>query len=129
MRVLFVYWNPSRELLPAPPIGLAYVATATRRAGHDVGVLDLVGSQRPLEDLRERLTAFAPDIVGLSIRNIDNVVRQRSVWHLGDAGRLAAAVRESSGAKIVLGGPAVSILGARILRQDRKSTRLNSSHG
>jgi len=115
MRVLLVYWNPSRELLPAPPIGLAYVATATRRAGHDVGMLDLIGSRRPLEDVRDRLTAFAPDVVGLSIRNIDNAVRQRTAWHLGDAGRLAAVVRESSGARIVLGGPAVSILGARVL--------------
>ena len=115
MRVLLVYWNPSRELLPAPPIGLAYVASATRRAGHDVRVLDLVGRRRPLEALRARVAAAAPDVVGLSIRNIDNVVRQRPAWHLEDAGRLAAAVRASSAARIVLGGPAVSVLGARVL--------------
>ena len=93
MRVLLVYWNPSRELIVAPPIGLAYVATATRQAGHEVDFLDLVGSERPLEDLRERLAASAPDVVGISIRNIDNVVRQRTVWHLEGAGRLAAVVR------------------------------------
>ena len=115
MRVLLVYWNPSRELLPAPPIGLAYVATATRRAGHDVQVLDLVGRRRPLDDVRACLAARAPDVVGLSIRNIDNVVRQRPAWHLADARRLVAAIREASDATIVLGGPAVSILGARML--------------
>ena len=115
MRVLLVYWNPSRELLPAPPIGLAYVAGATRRAGHDVAFVDLLGSRRPLEDLRGHLAARAPDVVGLSIRNIDNVVRQRAAWHLEDAGRLAAVVREASDARVVLGGPAVSILGARVL--------------
>jgi radical SAM superfamily enzyme YgiQ (UPF0313 family) len=116
MNVLLVYWNPSRELLPAPPIGMAYVATATRAAGHDVTFVDLVGSQRPLEDLRARLHAARPDVVGLSIRNIDNVVRQRPAWHLGDLGRLAAVVRESTSAPLVLGGPAVSVLGARVLR-------------
>jgi len=115
MRVLLVYWNPSRELVVAPPIGLAYVATATRQAGHEVDFLDLVASERPLEDLRERLAASAPDVVGISIRNIDNVVRQRTAWHLEGAGRLAAVVRESCGARIVLGGPAVSILGAGVL--------------
>ncbi len=116
MRVLLVYANSSRELLPAPPVGLAYVATATRQAGHDVRFLDLVGSRRPLEDLRAQLAALTPDVVGVSIRNIDNVVRQRAAWHLEEAGRLTAVVRESSGARIVVGGPAVSILGARVLR-------------
>ena len=115
MRVLLVYWNPSRELLPAPPIGLAYVAGATRRAGHDVHFVDLVGRARPLEDLRAHLAALGPEVVGLSIRNIDNVVRQRPAWHLEDTGRLAAVVRAASGARLVLGGPAVSILGARVL--------------
>ena len=115
MRVLLVYGNPSRELLPAPPIGLAYVAGATRRAGHDVHFVDLVGRARPLEDLRAHLAALGPEVVGLSIRNIDNVVRQRPAWHLEDTGRLAAVVRAASGARLVLGGPAVSILGARVL--------------
>ena len=115
MRVLLVYWNPSRELLPAPPIGLAYVATATRRAGHEVAFLDLVASQAPLGDLRTRVIDFRPDVVGISIRNIDNVVRQRPAWHLADAGRMATVVREASDARIVLGGPAVSILGPAIL--------------
>jgi radical SAM superfamily enzyme YgiQ (UPF0313 family) len=115
VRVLLVYWNPSLDLLPAAPIGLAYVATATRRAGHDVHVLDLGGRRRPFDDLRASLAARAPEVVGLSIRNIDNVLRQRPAWHLADARRLVAAVREASDATIVLGGPAVSILGARML--------------
>jgi len=114
VRVLLVYWNPSRELLPAPPIGLAYVASATHRAGHDVVFLDLVGRARPLDELGARIAAVAPDVVGLSVRNIDNVVRQRATWHLEDAGRLAATVRAASRVPIVLGGPAVSVLGARI---------------
>lgn len=113
MRVLLIYGNRSRELHPAPPIGLAYVATATRRAGHDVRLLDLV--ERPVSAARVHVADFAPDVVGLSIRNIDNVVRQRPAWHLMDAADLARAVRESTRAPIVLGGPAVSILGASIL--------------
>ena len=41
MRVLLVYSNQIRGLLPAPPIGLSYVASATHRAGHEVRLLDL----------------------------------------------------------------------------------------
>lgn len=116
MRVLFVYWNPSRELVVAPPIGLAYVAASTRTAGHDVHVLDLFDRRRPLDDLRARVAALAPDVVAISIRNIDSVVRQRPTWHLAAVARLAGVVRESSAARVVVGGPAVSILGAGALR-------------
>lgn len=117
MRVLLVYANPARELVPAPPIGLAYVASATRRAGHDVHVLDLVASDRPDADLRAELGRIAPDVVGFSIRNIDNVVRQRSAWHLAHAARMAAVARGAGAARIVLGGPAVSVLGPAVFRR------------
>lgn len=116
MRVLLVYSNQSRDLLPAPPIGLCYVAGATRRAGHDVRVLDLLTSRRPLDDLRDALRGFAPEVVGISVRNIDNVVSQRPVWHLGELAPMLAVVRRESRAPIILGGPAVSILGAAALR-------------
>lgn len=115
MRVLLIYANPARDLLPAPPIGLAYVAAATRRAGHEVHVLDLVASPRPLDDVRATVRALGPAVVGFSVRNIDNVIRQRPVWHLGALAPLLAAVREAGPARIVLGGPAVSILGAATL--------------
>ena len=90
MRVLFLYGNPSTALLPVPPVGLAYVATATRRAGHAVRFVDLAGAIRPRDELRARLAAFAPDVVGISIRNIDNAVRQRSAWYLQHAAWLAS---------------------------------------
>ncbi len=115
MRVLLVYANQARDLLPAPPIGLAYVASAARKAGHDVRVLDLHAHRRPLTTLADVLRELAPEVVGISVRNIDNVVLQRPVWHLGELPRLLAVVRRESRAPIVLGGPAVSILGGAVL--------------
>lgn len=117
MRVLLTYVNPSRELLPAPPIGLAYVASATRRAGHDVRVLDLFGHRRPLDAVGDAVRAWAPAVVGISVRNIDNVVLQRAEWHLGALAPVVAVIRRESVAPVVLGGPAVSILGATALRR------------
>ncbi len=117
MRVLLIYSNRSRMMEPAPPIGLSYVATAARQAGHEVRFLDLMISRQPLTELRRDLAEFKPEVVGLSVRNIDNVVAQRTSWHLDEVGELIAAVRAGSKARIVLGGPAISILGETALRR------------
>ncbi|MBI3853941.1 MAG: cobalamin B12-binding domain-containing protein [Verrucomicrobia bacterium] len=111
LRVLLVYSNRTRILEPTPPIGLSYVATATRAAGHAVRFVDLMVSRNPEADLRRALREFKPDVVGISVRNIDNVVAQRVAWHLDELDAILATVRANSPARIVLGGPAISILG------------------
>jgi radical SAM superfamily enzyme YgiQ (UPF0313 family) len=111
LRVLLVYSNRARILEPAPPIGLSYVATATRAAGHDVRFVDLMFRHDPLGDLRRTLLDFEPEVVGISVRNIDNVVAQRVTRHLDELDAVLATVRAHSKARIVLGGPATSILG------------------
>ena len=117
MRVLLVYANSNRELVPSPPVGLSYVASATREAGHDVRFLDLLFSRNPANSLRQAIRGFRPEAVGLSVRNIDNLVRQRAASQLGGLSRLLAVVREESQAAVVLGGPAISILGPGALRR------------
>jgi len=61
---------------------LAYIAAAVRQAGHEVAVADLCFGLRPLEDLRRQVNAFQPDVVGLSIRNIDNAAYPLTVEYL-----------------------------------------------
>jgi len=115
VNVLFVYSNRVRDLLPAPPIGLSYVASAAAEAGHEVSFLDLLLSPVGLESLRRELHRLAPQVVAISVRNIDNVVRQRLTTHLDELDRQIAVTREASRAAIVIGGPAVSILGCDAL--------------
>ncbi len=117
MRVMLVYSNRTQILEPAPPIGLSYVATAARRAGHKVRFVDLMFSKDPRAELEETLRDFQPQVVGFSLRNIDNVVAQRVSWHLGEVAELIAIVRKFSEARIVLGGPAASILRDSALRR------------
>lgn len=117
MRVMLVYSNRTRILEPAPPIGLSYVASATKRAGHDVRFVDLMISRDPLKELASTIKEFQPEVVGFSLRNIDNVVAQRVSWHLDEIGAMIATVRECSTARIVLGGPAASILGEGALKR------------
>jgi len=115
MRVQLVYSNQSRDVLPAPPLGLSYVADATSRAGHEVDCVDLLFAREPLAKLRAAIERFRPEVVGFSVRNIDNVVQQISTGHLDSLKAMIATTRESSQATIVLGGPAISILGTSSL--------------
>jgi len=104
MRVMLVYTNRTRILEPAPPIGLSYVATATRKAGHEVRFLDLMTSREPETELAEVLQEFQPDVVGLSVRNIDNIIAQRTTWQLDELHQIIAVVRQHSRAQIILAG-------------------------
>ena len=114
MRTLLVYHNPARELLLAPPVGLAYVASATRDAGHEVRFLDLSSRRSPGAELERALRRERPEVVGFSIRNLDNAVHQRLESHLHAHDALIEAARRG-GARVVIGGPAVTLLGERSL--------------
>lgn len=117
MRVLLIYSNQARDLIPAPPIGLSYVATATRAAGHDVCFLDLLTVRDPPTALRNTLRRFRPEAVGISVRNIDNIILQRLHSHFDELSVFIAVIREETGRDVplVLGGPAISVLGAQAL--------------
>jgi len=116
MKVLFVYSNRVRDLLLAPPIGLSYVASATEEAGHQVEFVDLLLTDKGLSLLEHQLRIFQPDVVAISVRNIDNVIHQRLLKHLGELARQTDVVRRHSKALIVVGGPAISVLGCNALK-------------
>ncbi len=116
MKVLFVYSNQVRDLLPAPPIGLSYVASATANAGHEVEFVDLLLNEKGLHHLEQRLREFAPEVVAISVRNIDNVIHQRLITHLNELARQTRLIRRHSQAHIVIGGPAISVLGCQALQ-------------
>ena len=121
MRVLLVYSNQSRELVPAPPVGLSYVASATEAAGHQVKLLDLAFADDIPGKIAQAIEAFAPEVVGLSIRNIDNVIHQRFDSPLQLLQAQIAVIRkkarsaEGQPVPLVLGGPAISILAEKVL--------------
>lgn len=121
MRVLLIYSNQSRELIPAPPVGLSYVASAAEAAGHRVRLLDLAFSPDLLNELERVIAEFSPEIVGLSVRNIDNVISQRFDSPLHYLKQQVAVIRarargaDGQPVPLVLGGPAISILAERAL--------------
>jgi hypothetical protein len=53
------------------PIGIVSLATNLRDHGHEVDLLDMNLEIDPFGALKERLISFEPEVVGLSLRNID----------------------------------------------------------
>jgi hypothetical protein len=73
MRVLLV--SPNRVHLPDPvfPLGLSYIASALRKHEHKVRIIDLCFSEHMDSDIHKTICDFQPDVIGMSLRNVDDV--------------------------------------------------------
>lgn len=71
MRILLVYPNTYRFLNPQP-LGLAMVARSAVSAGHQVRLLDMMIEEEPEAALLDALADGPWDLVGFTLRNLDN---------------------------------------------------------
>jgi radical SAM superfamily enzyme YgiQ (UPF0313 family) len=95
--------------MPALPLGLACVAAATQRAGHDVAMVDLKTENDARSLLKEAIEGFRPEIIGISVRNIDDQNMENPRFLLNPVKEIVAECRDLSEARIVLGGAGYSI--------------------
>jgi radical SAM superfamily enzyme YgiQ (UPF0313 family) len=109
MRVLLINSNLKGDVLAAPPIGLCYVAGATEAAGHDVKVLDLCFRRDISRELDHVIRVYLPEVVGISIRNIDNCNMLHPRSYLPEIADIVRQVRRLTHARIVLGGSGASL--------------------
>jgi radical SAM superfamily enzyme YgiQ (UPF0313 family) len=109
MRVLLVASNTERINMVTLPLGLGLVAAATRRAGHEVTFLDLLNEADPDAAVRRSIESARPEVVGVSVRNIDDQNRESPRFLLEQVRPVVEACRSCSRATIVLGGAGYSI--------------------
>lgn len=110
MRTLLVSANTEQLQMPVLPMGLACVAAAAGRAGHEVRVLNLM-TRDDLESfqLEGAFSGFNPEIVGISVRNIDDQCMKAPKFLLEAVKKVVEACRTLTSAPIVLGGAGYSI--------------------
>src|SRR6056297_1569108 len=91
---------------------MAVVAGAMKDAGHEVQQYDWLVSGEELTPMFAELEQFAPDMVSISIRNIDNVDSFSGTegWHLLKLKELVDSLRARVKVPIVVGGPAMTIM-------------------
>ena len=114
-RILLVSSNVTTEPYPVYPLGLAVISAALAAQGHELEQFDFLAAGESEELLRQRVAAFAPDYVCLSIRNLDNCDSLSQTGYPAVAKRLVEVIREGSRAPVIVGGPAFSILPEELL--------------
>jgi hypothetical protein len=117
MRVLLINTNTRADLLAAPPVGAACVATAAAAAGHEVRLLDLCFARDRDMELTRTVSSFDAQVVGLSIRNLENVNLLRPISYVDDARHVVDVVRDLTDAPIVLGGSAAGLCPGPVLKK------------
>lgn len=109
MRVLLISANTEKINMPTLPLGLACVAAATQKSGHDAALVDLMIENDTRSVLRGAIEGFLPDIIGISVRNIDDQNLENPRFLLNPVKEVVAVCRSLSEATIVLGGAGYSI--------------------
>jgi anaerobic magnesium-protoporphyrin IX monomethyl ester cyclase len=116
-RVLLVSTNRERQPYPVVPNGLACVASALDAAGHRVRFLDLCFAPDPVASARRVAAQFKPDIMGVSVRNIDNSDAIALRHYTPEARSVLQALRQAApGAKVIAGGAAFGVAPEALFR-------------
>jgi radical SAM superfamily enzyme YgiQ (UPF0313 family) len=113
MKVLLISANTVRVPYFVYPLGLDYVAGAISKR-HTVKIID-TNIVREVEMLKEIIHDFTPDLIGISLRNIDNVEVTNTRSFLKKYQDLVDTIRRHSWAPIVLGGSGFTIFPGKIM--------------
>ena len=88
-----------------PPVGLGYLATALRKSGHTVQIIDCLKDCRDLADFMAQVDAIRPQLIGINVYSI-------SVSHVKE---MVHAIKEYDADSIIaVGGPHISSLPDRV---------------
>ncbi len=114
LRVLLINLNSYDQPYPVYPLGVAYIDGALREAGHQTQVWDGRMSRGSIEDA---LGAFDPHVVGVSMRNVDNVQQHSPRSFVKETIECCAQIRMRTNAVLVLGGSGFSIFPKELFEQ------------
>jgi radical SAM superfamily enzyme YgiQ (UPF0313 family) len=115
-KILLINSNTENAPYPVAPLGLCILATAVENVGYTVQVFDGLWNQKDLEDyetnnkLAKVIKAFQPDVIGVSVRNIDDIVMQSSVFYIDEVERLCInPIKKHHKGITILGGAGYSL--------------------
>ncbi|MCP4671175.1 MAG: lipid biosynthesis B12-binding/radical SAM protein [Desulfobacula sp.] len=117
MKCFLIDANIATSPYPVYPLGMSMVANALMKAGNQVFQFDFLQNNSSYEKLLSSVKKESPEIIGISMRNIDNVNSVNEEQYTNVVKSIANQVRSVSNAVIVLGGTAFSILPEQLLEK------------
>ncbi len=111
-RILLLSANRCSAPDPVFPLGLAHLSAALRQAGHECSWFDSLADAPRLPEI---LRASRPDYVGISLRNIDDVLIRKQETYFNELSTLTGTVRREAGCPVILGGSGFSIFPEALL--------------
>lgn len=109
MNILLISANMETMNMPPLPLGLASVAAAIRRAGHDTVLINLMFEEDTNRAIRSSLEDFRPHVIGVSVRNIDDQNMEHTRFFLAPVREVVAICKNMCRAPVILGGAGYSI--------------------
>lgn len=116
MKILFVQSYLGRHEPLVMPLGISYLATMVPE--HEVKLIDLNICESPYEDLSDTLKDFRPDIVCISLRNIDSQQRKELFYYYKEFPKALKIIRTTlPDVLIIAGGAGFSMFPRKIMER------------
>jgi lipid biosynthesis B12-binding/radical SAM protein len=115
MKVLLIASNITSTPYAVYPLGMSIIANTLTKAGHTVKQFDFLQHDKSFDAIKESIDSFKPELIGISIRNIDNVNILREQRYLQLVKDIVTFIRTSYDGKIILGGSGFSLIPEAIL--------------
>ncbi|MBN2401611.1 MAG: cobalamin-dependent protein [Spirochaetes bacterium] len=107
MNIVLISANKLKEPYPVYPLGLDYVA-GSLSANHKVRIIDF-NEFEDAESIGTAVKAITPDVIGISLRNVDNTDAKDTKYFIEQYQDLIRELRKNSSALIIVGGSAFTI--------------------
>jgi lipid biosynthesis B12-binding/radical SAM protein len=117
MKILLISANITVSPYPVYPLGMSMIAAALTKAGHEVQQTDILHQKKSLEAIVFSVQQFKPELIGISVRNIDNVNLMNEQYYIQNVKNIVNRIRTVTDVKIILGGAGFSLIPDLILKE------------
>jgi len=116
MKVLLIQAYLGGNEAPVFPLGLACIAASI--PDHTTQLFDPNTVSDPFTALEKQCRKYTPDIVGISLRNIDSTNKSKIVFYYKWLKKLLTVTRSACPARIIVGGSGFSMFAREIMEQE-----------
>lgn len=120
MNILLVQAYLGGSEPPVFPLGLSCLASSL--TGHNVKVFDPNVSVNPFTEMADILEDFRPNVVGISLRNIDSTNKRKVVFYYKYLKKMLDVIKDGScrDSRIIVGGSGFSMFAQEIMEDEQR---------